>query len=146
MVVVISIGEMREGMQVRLKTITITIFWEGREGERGTFGFMLAVVVVVGVIVDFVVIVNDDDISVIFFRTTTTIIPCRTVFNENSSTPVQLFPTRSTQPDQFHSNRRFPLYYTTHTLPHPFRSTPPISHYHVHPALPHLPYATPYKM
>ena len=39
MVVVISIGEMREGIQVRLKTITITIFWEGREGERGTFGF-----------------------------------------------------------------------------------------------------------
>ena len=28
---------MRERMQVRIKIITI--FWEGRGGERGTFGF-----------------------------------------------------------------------------------------------------------
>ena len=39
MTVVIAIGEMREGMQVRIKAITITIFWEGRGGEHGTFGF-----------------------------------------------------------------------------------------------------------
>ena len=35
--VIISIGETRERIQVRIKTITI--FWEGRGGERGTFGF-----------------------------------------------------------------------------------------------------------
>ena len=39
MVVVIAVGEMREGIQVRIKIITITIFWEGRGDERGTFGF-----------------------------------------------------------------------------------------------------------
>ena len=37
MVVVIAIGEMRERIQVRIKIITI--FWEGRGGERGIFGF-----------------------------------------------------------------------------------------------------------
>ena len=38
-VVVIVIGVMREIIQRRIKKITITIFWEGRGGERGTFGF-----------------------------------------------------------------------------------------------------------
>ena len=37
--VVIAIEEMREGIQVRIKTITITILWEGRGGEHGAFGF-----------------------------------------------------------------------------------------------------------
>ena len=39
--VVVVIGETREGIQVRIKTITIkiTIFWQGIGGERGTFSF-----------------------------------------------------------------------------------------------------------
>ena len=36
---VIAIVEMREGIQVRIKIITITIFRKGRGCERGTFGF-----------------------------------------------------------------------------------------------------------
>ena len=40
-VVVIAIEEMREGIQVRIKTITITItiLWERRGGEYDAFGF-----------------------------------------------------------------------------------------------------------
>ena len=38
-VVIMTLEEMREEIQLRIKTITITIFWEGRGGERGTFGF-----------------------------------------------------------------------------------------------------------
>ena len=38
-VVIMTLGEMRDEIQLRIKTITITIFWEGIGGEHGTFGF-----------------------------------------------------------------------------------------------------------
>ena len=120
---------MREGMQVRLKTITITIFWEGREGERGTFGFMLAVVVVVGVIVDFVVIVNDDDISVNFSgrRPPPSLAkPCS----------MQFFNIRPTIYHPFDSTRLIPLYSTNPTLLHQSHFTTPVSLYSTHLTLP----------
>ena len=38
-VVIMILGEMRDEIQLRIKTITVTIFWEGIGGEHGTFGF-----------------------------------------------------------------------------------------------------------
>ena len=107
---------------------------------------MLVVVAVVGFIVDFVVVVDDDDISVLFFQDNHHHYPLPNRIQCNFSTPVQLYPTRSTQPNQFQSNRPFPLYYTNHSLPHRFRSTPPKSHYPAHPALPRPPHIIPSKM
>ena len=39
MAVLIVIGYVREKIQVQIKTITITIFWEGSGDERRTFCF-----------------------------------------------------------------------------------------------------------
>ena len=45
-----------------------------------------------------------------------------------STSPIQLFYTRSTLFNPFHSTPPIPLYYTNLILPHPFRSTPPLTH------------------
>ena len=142
-VVVMSNGERREEIQLRIKIRTITIFWERRGGDVVTLVLMLAVVVIVGVVFDFVVVVNDDDISVICFRITATTILCRTVFNAtlphpyNYIPPVPLNPTNSTLIDisallyQSHSTTpRFALLHPFHTtpahiaLPRPIHTTP----------------------
>ena len=129
-------------MQVRIKAITITIFWGGRGGERGTFGF-------------------DVDYSgsswrycwfrfccewwcsVIFFTRTTTTIPCRTVFNatlphsSNHIPLVSLNPTNSTLIDHFRSITPITLCHTPFVLLHPSHTTLHIQLYLVHLTLPH---------
>ena len=145
MVVVIVVGEMREVTQVWIKIITITIFWEGRGGERDTFGFDVGCSGSSWRYCWFWYYCEWWWCLCNFFQDIHHHHPLPNRIQCNSSTPVQLYPTRSTQPDQFHFNPPFPLYYTNHNLPHPFRSTPLISHYPAHPALPRPPHTTPSK-